>query len=50
MRAAGPARVYAMNRNPLLNLIAEISKNSERNSVYIENRNFTLRMEKRRTA
>ncbi len=50
MRAAGPARSFSGNRNPLLNLIAEISKDEKRSRVYIENRNFTLRMERRRTA
>jgi oxaloacetate decarboxylase alpha subunit len=50
MHAAGPARAYNGNGNPLLNLIAEISKEGERSSVYIENHNFTLRMERRRTA
>ncbi len=50
MRAAGPARSFSGNGNPLLNLIAEISKDEKRSRVYIENRNFTLRMERRRTA
>ncbi|HEX2930918.1 MAG TPA: hypothetical protein VHV54_14445 [Candidatus Binatia bacterium] len=48
MHAAGPARTFAANGNPLLNLVAELSKQTERHSVFIQNRNFTLRMEKRR--
>jgi oxaloacetate decarboxylase alpha subunit len=48
MHAAGPARTFATNGNPLLNLVAELSKQTERHSVFIQNRNFTLRMEKRR--
>src|SRR5688572_32431257 len=48
MRAAGPARTYTNERNPLLSLVAELSKQTERNSVYIQNRNFTLRLETRR--
>jgi len=50
MRAAGPARAYAAGGNPLVTLIAAISKDEKQNSVYIENRKFTLRLEKRRTA
>ena len=48
MHAAGPARTYAANGNPLLNLVAELSKQTDRNSVFIQNRKFTLRLEKRR--
>jgi oxaloacetate decarboxylase alpha subunit len=48
MRAAGPARTYSTERNPLVNLVATLSKKDERNSVMIRNRNFSLRMEKRR--
>jgi len=48
MHAAGPARSYSPNGNPLLNLVAEISKPTERNSVYIQRPNFSLRLEKRR--
>jgi oxaloacetate decarboxylase alpha subunit len=48
MRAAGPARSYALNGNPLLNLVAELSKQNDRKNVFIRNRNFSLRMEKRR--
>jgi len=49
MHAAGPARAYLPNGNPLLNLVAELSKQTERNSVYIQNSKFTLHLEKRRT-
>jgi oxaloacetate decarboxylase alpha subunit len=48
LRTAGPPRSYgAKGGNPLLGLIGEISKDTERSSVYIANRNFSLRMEKR---
>ena len=49
MHAAGPARACLPNGNPLLNLVAELSKQTERNSVYIQNSKFTLHLEKRRT-
>jgi oxaloacetate decarboxylase alpha subunit len=48
MRAAGPARTYANSGNPLVNLVAELSKRAERNSVFIQKPNFSLRLEKRR--
>jgi oxaloacetate decarboxylase alpha subunit len=48
MRAAGPARTYTPNGNPLLDLVAELSKRSERNSVFIKRSNFSIRLEKRR--
>ncbi|HXV50252.1 MAG TPA: hypothetical protein VEB61_15705, partial [Candidatus Binatia bacterium] len=50
MRAAGPARSYTRRDNPLLNLFENLSKENHRNRVFIQNRNFTLRMEKRRQA
>src|ERR687892_1245046 len=50
MRAAGPARSYSRQDNPLVNLVENLSKQNHRNSVFIQNRNFSLRMEKRREA
>jgi oxaloacetate decarboxylase (Na+ extruding) subunit alpha len=50
MRAAGPARTYASERNPLIDLVENLSKRNERRSVFIRNRDFSLRMEKRREA
>src|SRR5919109_2566933 len=50
MRAAGPARSYTRQDNPLVNLVENLSKQNHRNRVFIQNRNFTLRMEKRREA
>jgi oxaloacetate decarboxylase alpha subunit len=50
MRAAGPARAYSSGGNPLLNLIAQVSKQTDLNSVYIRNRNFSLRVVRRRSA
>jgi len=49
MHAAGPVRAYSPAGNPLLNLVAELSKQTERNSVYIQNSEFTLHLERRRT-
>jgi len=49
MHAAGPARKFQTNGNPLLNLVAELSKQTERNSVSIQNPNFTLHLSRRRT-
>jgi oxaloacetate decarboxylase alpha subunit len=48
MRAAGPARTYTNNRNPVLKLVESLSKQTARNSVFIRNRNFSLRMVRRR--
>ncbi|HKY08188.1 MAG TPA: hypothetical protein VJQ55_08105 [Candidatus Binatia bacterium] len=50
MRAAGPPRSYAHERNPLVNLVENLSKRAERNSVFIQNRDFSLLMEKRRVS
>jgi oxaloacetate decarboxylase alpha subunit len=50
MRAAGPARSYTRQDNPLVHLVEKLSKQNHRNSVFIQNRNFSLRMEKRREA
>ncbi len=47
MHAAGPARSYSANGNPLLNLVAELSKQKNRSSVFIQSPNFSLRLEKR---
>ncbi len=47
MRAAGPARTYTFDRNPVLNLVETLSKQTDRNSVVIQNRNFSLRMHRR---
>ena len=49
MHAAGPPRHYRTNGNPLVNLVGELSKQTERNSVFIQKPNFSLRLEKRRT-
>ena len=48
MRAAGPARSYMRRDNPLVRLVENLSKQNHRNRVFIQNRNFTLCMEKRR--
>jgi oxaloacetate decarboxylase (Na+ extruding) subunit alpha len=49
MHAAGPARTFQTTAHPLLNLVAELSKRTERNSVLIRRPNFSLRLERRRT-
>jgi oxaloacetate decarboxylase alpha subunit len=47
MRAAGPARTYTNDRNPVLNLVAELSKQEDRRSVSIQRPGFSLRMQRR---
>jgi oxaloacetate decarboxylase alpha subunit len=47
MHAVGPPRSYSTNGNPLLNLVAELSKKTDRSSVLIQRPNFSLRLEKR---
>jgi oxaloacetate decarboxylase alpha subunit len=47
MHAAGPPRSYSPNGNPLLNLVAELSKQTDRGSIFIQRPNFSLRLEKR---
>jgi oxaloacetate decarboxylase alpha subunit len=48
MRAAGPARAYTSERNPLIDLVENLAKSNDRGRVFIRNRNFSLRMERRR--
>ncbi|MGH7887743.1 MAG: biotin carboxyl carrier protein, partial [Candidatus Binatia bacterium] len=50
MHAAGPARSYTTNGNPLLNLLTELAKQKERNSVFIRRANFSLRLQRRSEA
>lgn len=47
MRAAGPPRAYNTNGNPLLNLVAELSKQENRGSVFIQRAGFLLRLQRR---
>ncbi|MBI2368384.1 MAG: hypothetical protein HYV01_25710 [Deltaproteobacteria bacterium] len=47
MHAAGPWRSYSANGNPLLNLVAELSKQTDRSSIFIQRPNFSVRLEKR---
>jgi oxaloacetate decarboxylase alpha subunit len=47
MRAAGPARIYNTEGNPLLNLVAELSKQNDRSSLFIQRAGFSLRMQRR---
>jgi len=47
MHAAGPPRTYTNDRNPVLNLVETLSKQTDRHSVFIQNRNFSLLMERR---
>jgi oxaloacetate decarboxylase alpha subunit len=50
MYAAGPARAYQSNGgNPLVNLVAELAKQKDRRSVFIQRPDFSLRLEKRST-
>jgi oxaloacetate decarboxylase alpha subunit len=47
MHAAGPPRSYSSNGNPILNLVAELSKQTDRSNIFIQRPNFSLRLEKR---
>jgi oxaloacetate decarboxylase alpha subunit len=48
MHAAGPARAYAAGGNPVLNLVGELTRKSNRSSIYIQKGDLYLRLEKRR--
>src|SRR5262249_59316928 len=48
MRAAGPLRAYTNLRNPILNLVENLSKTNDGHRVFIQSQNFSLRMERRR--
>src|SRR5215831_1433343 len=48
MRAAGPPRAYTNLRNPILNLVENLSKTSDGHRVFIKSQNLSLRMERRR--
>ena len=48
MHAAGPPRSYNTNGNPLVHLVEELSKKPEQNRVFIQQPNFSLRLESRR--
>jgi oxaloacetate decarboxylase alpha subunit len=50
MHAAGPARPFETNGNPLLNLVAQLSTQTERRSVFIRTGDFSVRLERRRDA
>jgi oxaloacetate decarboxylase (Na+ extruding) subunit alpha len=47
MKAAGPARKYTSDGNPLLSLVEELTKRPRQNSIYIRRGNLALRLEKR---
>jgi oxaloacetate decarboxylase (Na+ extruding) subunit alpha len=47
MRAAGPPRAYNTSGNPLLHLVAELSKQEDRGSVFIQRAGFSLRLHRR---
>jgi hypothetical protein len=48
MHAAGPARSYSANGgNPVLNLVAELTKRKDRGSVFIQRSGFSLRLQRR---
>ena len=47
MHAAGPARSYTANGNPLLNFVTELAKQKNRASVFIQRPGFSLRLQKR---
>jgi oxaloacetate decarboxylase alpha subunit len=47
MRAAGPPRTFNTAGNPLLNLVAELAKQEDRGSVFIQRAGFSLRLQRR---
>jgi oxaloacetate decarboxylase alpha subunit len=50
MHAAGPPRSYLANGgNPLLNLLAELTKQKDRSSVFIQRPGLSLRLQRRST-
>ncbi len=49
MKSASPSRAYAGGRNPLVNLIDELARQTNRNTVYIRKGNLSIRLEKRRS-
>jgi hypothetical protein len=49
MHAAGPLRSYNTSGNPLRHLVDELSKQSERNQIFIRKADFSLRLERRRS-
>src|SRR5947199_93929 len=48
MRAAVPAQMYTVTQNPLLNLIEELSKQPNHNSIYFRKGDLSIRLERRR--
>jgi oxaloacetate decarboxylase (Na+ extruding) subunit alpha len=48
MRAAGPAQMYTVTQNPLLNLIEELAKQPKHNSIYFCKGDLSIRLERRR--
>ena len=48
MRAAGPAQMYTVTQNPLLNLIEELAKQPNHNSIYFRKGDLSIRLERRR--
>ena len=47
-KGAPPPRIYPGGKNPLLNLIHELTRQTERNTVYIRKGDLFIRLEKRR--
>ena len=48
MRAAGPTQMYTVTQNPLLNLIEELAKQPNHNSIYFRKGDLSIRLERRR--
>src|SRR5207248_9587105 len=48
MRAAGPAQMYTVIQNPLLNLIEELAKQPNHNSISFRKGDLSIRLERRR--
>src|SRR5437899_8071706 len=48
MRAAGPTQMYTVTQNPLLNLIEELAKQPNHNSIYFRKGDLSIRLVRRR--
>jgi oxaloacetate decarboxylase (Na+ extruding) subunit alpha len=49
MRAAGPARLYSNGGNPLLSLLEELTKRTNRTSIFIQRGDLSLRLQRKST-
>ncbi|HEU4343430.1 MAG TPA: hypothetical protein VFU31_17925 [Candidatus Binatia bacterium] len=48
MKGAVPGRMYIGGQNPVLNLIRELTRQADRNRIYVRKGNLSVRLERRR--